>query len=183
MAAERKSSKGPGGRAKAKGGHFNTVFDWSSASLKSLDVDSLEINFPAGYPVRGASVGLESGDKHAIIKAIKQGFPISSFENLQREMEVSAKRLAEVTRIAGRTLNRRRKEGRLQPSESERLLRVGVLFDRALEVLGEKEAARHWFKTSNKALGGRSPLEFADTEPGAREVEELLGRIEHGIFS
>ena len=60
---------------------------------------------------------------------------------------------------------------------------MGVLFDRALEVLGEKEAARHWFKTSNKALGGRSPLEFADTEPGAREVEELLGRIEHGIFS
>jgi uncharacterized protein (DUF2384 family) len=34
-----------------------------------------------------------------------------------------------------------------------------------------------------RALGGRSPLDFAQTEPGAREVENVIGRLEHGVFS
>jgi len=32
-------------------------------------------------------------------------------------------------------------------------------------------------------LAGRTALEFARTEPGARLVEDLLGRIEEGVFS
>ena len=35
----------------------------------------------------------------------------------------------------------------------------------------------------NRALGGATPLDFAKTEPGAREVENVLGRLEHGVFS
>ncbi len=34
-----------------------------------------------------------------------------------------------------------------------------------------------------RELGGRAPLQMAATEPGAREVERVLGRIEHGIFA
>ena len=33
-----------------------------------------------------------------------------------------------------------------------------------------------------RELGGRTPLQMTATEPGAREVERVLGRIEHGIF-
>jgi putative toxin-antitoxin system antitoxin component (TIGR02293 family) len=91
--------------------------------------------------------------------------------------------LARVAHIATRTLSRRKKEGHLDTDESERLFRIGALFDRAAEVLGGKEVAREWFKTPLRALGGQSPLEYADTEPGAREVEDLLGRVEHGVFS
>jgi putative toxin-antitoxin system antitoxin component (TIGR02293 family) len=40
-----------------------------------------------------------------------------------------------------------------------------------------------WLKSPQKALGGKTPLEYSDTEPGAREVEDLLGRLEHGVFS
>jgi len=32
-------------------------------------------------------------------------------------------------------------------------------------------------------LGGETPLEYAETEVGAREVEDLLGRIEYGVYS
>jgi uncharacterized protein (DUF2384 family) len=39
------------------------------------------------------------------------------------------------------------------------------------------------FEKIQKGLGGKTPLEYADTEPGAREVEDLLGRLEHGVFS
>jgi len=57
------------------------------------------------------------------------------------------------------------------------------LFDKAIEVLASMEAAREWMKTPKKPLADKTPLEYCDTEPGAREVEDLLGRTEHGVFS
>ena len=63
------------------------------------------------------------------------------------------------------------------------LWRIGYLFERASTVLGGPERAREWFKHPKKALGGKMPLEYADTEPGRIEIEDLLGRLEHGGFS
>ena len=133
--------------------------------------------------IYGASVGLRSRDRGDVIRALKQGLPVSAFERLQEELGIPATALAAIAHIAHRTLGRRKKEGRLRTDESRRVLRIGLLFDRAVEVLGDREAARRWLKAPKKALGGESPLAFADTEPGAREVEDLLGRIEHGVFS
>ena len=48
---------------------------------------------------------------------------------------------------------------------------------------GDKEKAFRWFVQSNRALGGLTPLEMAATETGTREVENLIGRLEHGVFS
>jgi putative toxin-antitoxin system antitoxin component (TIGR02293 family) len=118
-----------------------------------------------------------------MVQVIKDGLPVRSFEELQSDIDVSTEKLTEVVNIPSRTLARRKKEGKLQQYESERLLRIGLLFERAKEVLGGTEQARTWFKSPKKALGGKTPLDYADTEPGAREVENLLGRIEHGVFS
>ena len=56
-------------------------------------------------------------------------------------------------------------------------------FDKAVDVLEDRNLARKWFKEPVRALNGRTPLEFSDTELGAQEVEDLLGRIEYGVFS
>jgi putative toxin-antitoxin system antitoxin component (TIGR02293 family) len=58
-----------------------------------------------------------------------------------------------------------------------------LLFTKAQEVLRGRENARLWFTSPKIALGGKTPLEYADTELGAREVEDLLSRLEHGVFS
>ena len=118
-----------------------------------------------------------------LIESIKKGLPFSGFEKLRSLLGVAAKELAGTLQIATRTLAHRREAGRLRPDESERLYRVARLFDRAIELMGSEEAARTWFTTPKRALGGVSPLQFADTEPGAREVEHLIGRLEHGVFS
>ena len=131
----------------------------------------------------GAALGLKCKSRDDLIRALRQGLPVAAFATLQAELGVSVQALARVAHIATRTLSRRKGEGRLDTDESERLCRIGALFDRALEVLGDRAAARTWFQTPLRALAGQSPLEYADTEPGAREVEDLLGRIEHGVFS
>ena len=132
-----------------------------------------------------ALIGLNliSTEKNELIQNIKKGLPISAFEKIQKELEVSADTLAFTVNIASRTLARRKKEGRFQPDESERILRIASLFDRATQVLHNQNRVRLWFKSPQKGLGGKTPLEYADTEPGAREVEDLLGRLEHGVFT
>ena len=58
------------------------------------------------------------------------------------------------------------------------------VFDRALELFeGDSRAAERWLSSPKAALGGAVPSELAKTEAGAREVEALIGRIEHGVFS
>ncbi len=133
--------------------------------------------------VYGTSIGVNTRNTDSIIKLLKAGLPVSAFDKLQVELDVTAQKLASITNIAHRTLARRKKEGRLKTDESERLLRIARLFDRASDVFEEKKIAKQWFKSPNKGLGGKTPLEYADTEPGAQEIYDLLGRLEHGVFS
>lgn len=51
------------------------------------------------------------------------------------------------------------------------------------EVFENPDRARRWLREPQRALGNRVPLELLGTEAGAREVEDLLGRIEYSVFS
>lgn len=160
-----------------------TAFLWTHNGFRCIESPNIEIEVPTDKFVYGQSVGVRSRSREDTIETLKKGLPVSSFEKLHKGMDISSSDLARITKIAVRTLQRRKKEGRFQTDESERLLRVGIVFDKAIEVLGSKDAARNWMKTPKKPLADRTPLEYCDTEPGAREVEDLLGRIEHGVFS
>ena len=141
------------------------------------------ISQDGGQVIYGATIGLKSNNRLEVIQSLKVGFPVYAFDKLQKKFDISANSLAAAINIAPRTLTRRKKEGRFHTDESERLLRIARLFDRAVELFGDPVKVSQWFKSPKRALGGISPLEFADTEPGAQEVEDLLGRLTHGIFS
>lgn len=115
------------------------------------------------------------------ISAIREGLPAEAFDWLKDELGLTAEELSGVAHVSRRTVSRRKNEGRLKPDESERVFRLVRLYRRAAEVLGGAEEAREWLREPNFALGEETPLEFADTEPGLRRVEQLLGQIEHGI--
>lgn len=117
----------------------------------------------------------------ALIAALKEGLPADRVETLKEAVDVPATQLIDLLGIPSSTLARRRQAGRLGKDESERAYRIAHLVARTAEVFGSLERARQWLKKPQVALGGATPLAFADTEPGAREVEDLLLRIEHGI--
>jgi putative toxin-antitoxin system antitoxin component (TIGR02293 family) len=129
--------------------------------------------FPSYFP--------SSGDDSAAIAAIREGLPAEAFDWLKGQLDLTAAQLADTLHVSQRTVSRRKKEGRLRTDESERLLRVAKLYRQAAGVLGGPEEAKGWMREPNFALGEDTPLSFADTEPGARRVERLLGQIEHGI--
>ncbi len=83
-----------------------------------------------------------------------------------------------------RTLAHRK--GRRQPlsvEQSDRLARVVRVAERAEEVLGAREKAGRWLRKANRALQQRRPLDLLESDVGARLVERVLGRIEHGVYS
>ncbi len=130
------------------------------------------------------SIGIITDDLESLIDEIKKGIPYTSFETLQKTVGISQKSLADAINIKNRTLSRRRRELKFHSDESERLLRIGRIVDRTLGLMNNDiKLAKEWLTTPAFALGGKTPLEFADTEPGANEVTTLIGRLEHGVFS
>lgn len=117
-----------------------------------------------------------------LVERIRDGLPFSEFRALLELLSIPEEELGRLLGISPATLNRRKKARQLGTPESERIVRFARLFGIAMEVLGTEDAAREWLKTANPGSAGESPLSYADTEFGAREVENLLGRLDHGIF-
>ena len=118
-----------------------------------------------------------------MIQAIQAGLPFSELNALQTLLGIPLEKLAPKLGISRATLHRRKLEGRLAPEESDRVVRFARLMGRAVEVFETEEAARKWLSSAQYGLGGATPLDYAETEIGSREVEDLLGRIEYGVYS
>jgi len=128
-------------------------------------------------------LGLRSFDTASLLKRLDEGLSYAAFERLKRRLKVSSQDLAVAALITQRTLARRKKVGRMQPDESDRLVRFARVFSRAIELYGGNvDSAQAWMMRPNRALGGASPFEMARTEVGAREVEKLVHQIEHGVI-
>lgn len=116
-------------------------------------------------------------------QAIREGFPSSVVERLMHASGLTLKELSEALDLSPRSLQRRRGTGRLARFESDRLYRLARIVALAQQYLGSQERAARWLKSPNRALGSRQPITAIDTELGARQVENILGRIAFGGIS
>ena len=137
------------------------------------------------YCVQGASGELSSKNYTPgnLIKSLKAGLVIRELEDLQSSLNLPMEKLAPMLGISKATLHRRKLAGRLDPAESDRVVRFARLMGKAVEVMESPENARLWLSSPQFGLGGAVPLEYAESEVGAREVEDLLGRIDYGVYS
>ena len=78
---------------------------------------------------------------------------------------------------------RRKRDAKLRAGESDRRSRVARVAALAEEILGDKVKAARWLRRPNLTLGGKTPLQTLDTDIGASQVETVLHRVEHGVFS
>jgi len=132
----------------------------------------------------GRSLGLRAATSGELIRQVGQGFSFHALRIFQSRSGVSLSEVASIIGIPPRTLARRKSSGRLTSDESEKLLRLSSVYEQAMDLFeGDIESARKWLTTPKKALEDHSPLEYSRTELGAREVENLIGRLEHGVFS
>jgi putative toxin-antitoxin system antitoxin component (TIGR02293 family) len=116
-------------------------------------------------------------------EAVRAGLPLVALRSLQESLQLSREGLSRMLSMPERTMARRQKQARLTADESDRLIRVARVMANAKRVLGSRDKAAHWLRTANRALDGAAPLSLLDTDIGAEQVSEILGRIEHGIYS
>jgi putative toxin-antitoxin system antitoxin component (TIGR02293 family) len=160
----------------------------SQSRLFSPRVVSIAANArPPGSPSEDLleQLGLPA-DRTALVAEIRRGFPVALVERLVGALQLPQHALLRIARIAPATLARRRRtpDARLSPDESDRLYQIASTFRDAVALFeGETEAAAGWLKEPAKALGGVAPIELLDTAAGAAEVRDLIGRLEHGVYS
>jgi putative toxin-antitoxin system antitoxin component (TIGR02293 family) len=131
----------------------------------------------------GSSLGLAATSTPRLIRELRRGLPFRTLEFLSSESGIPVSEIGALVGIPPRTLARRKVSGRLAPAESERLLRISRIFELAVGLFnGVVAEAVAWLRTPRRTLAGSTPLAYSATELGAREVEILIGQLEHGIF-
>ena len=129
-------------------------------------------------------LGIKVRRQSELVGKVKAGFRFEHLLQLEEQSGLTRERICQFAGIAPRTLARRQRTGQLTSEESDRLLRSARIFEMVVDLFeGDEDEARRWLLAPSKALGGVSPLEFTSTEVGAREVENLIGRLQHGVFT
>ena len=138
---------------------------------------------PAQANVWEAVLGLKGLSNLELLNEVQAGLPASVFNRFAYMAGVSREALAKAVGVSLRTVQRRGEAGtNLDAVPSERLVRLADLYARASEVVGDDDLARQWMQTPRQVFGDKTPFELAGSELGAREVEDLLLRVEHGVF-
>jgi putative toxin-antitoxin system antitoxin component (TIGR02293 family) len=127
---------------------------------------------------------VKAGEIDQLVVKVTQGFSYQSLMQFIERAQLSKEDAIRLIKISPRTMHRRKETGKLSPEESDRLVRAARIIDHARQLFeNDVKAANRWLSTPQPALAGATPLEYARTEVGAREVEALISRLEYGIFS
>lgn len=132
----------------------------------------------------GQLLGLIAESSGELIRQVGKGFSFRAIHTLESRSGIPLTQIASILGIPPRTLARRKASGRLSAVESEKLLRLSNIVEKALELFeGDRAGALAWLSSAKKELEEQTPLDYSRTEIGAREIENLIGRLEHGVFS
>ncbi|MEY8240313.1 MAG: antitoxin Xre/MbcA/ParS toxin-binding domain-containing protein [Cycloclasticus sp.] len=136
------------------------------------------------YAVSAKLLGKKKITHQQIIAAVKAGIRTESILILEKEFDSTQKEISTILNISASTMARRFKAGFLNMAESGRVFRLARLKERALGMtLGDNQAAISWLRAPQEIFKNESPLEHAATELGAGDVDDLIGRIQYGVFS
>ena len=146
---------------------------------------------PTAKRRRPTSTALESADyqpQHvsglAIIEQARQGVSTLQVDQLTQLLQISFKEMATLLQVAERTLHRFRSEGHLDQQASERLLLLQNLTAHGLSVFdGRRDALADWLRYPLRELTNQAPLTLLTTISGFGLVDDVLTRIEYGVYS
>jgi putative toxin-antitoxin system antitoxin component (TIGR02293 family) len=131
---------------------------------------------------RKPPLGLAEEERPFVHDEIVRGIAAKRVKDLIDRGVLDAKQVYRV--IPERTFGRRlANRESLKPSEADAIGRLLRVTKTAESMLGDAEFAHKWLSLPNPALKNRIPIELAETDAGAREVEIILTRIAHGVYS
>lgn len=138
----------------------------------------------ARSPVRFLGIK-RKGASARLATLVAEGLSPNTAEALAGNLEMPASEfVTKYIHIPKQTMARRKAKGKLNVDESDRVARFARLLKQTTDMMeGDQDAAIRWLKSPQVLLDGQTPLEYAITETGAAEVQQLIGRVEYGVYS
>lgn len=151
--------------------------DMATAALKSFKPkQSHKANFWLMLGIEDAETGR--------IDAVHKGFEPKVYRNIVDRVKLSQSEFQHVTLIPVSTIKRRLKnDERFNTQESDAIYRLAMLLKLATELFDDEERALKWMRENVYGLGGKRPLDMVSTTVDFEIVKDLIGRLEHGVFS
>ncbi len=132
---------------------------------------------PAAAKKLMAAPRAKAGPKKVVKGAPGGGLAFGEFEALRRQLDLSLEELSARLGLTRAVVEQRKATGRLTTDESGKVVCFARLLGHAVHLFGGLEEARRWLKAPQRGLHGAVPLDYAKTEVGAREVENLLSHL------
>jgi putative toxin-antitoxin system antitoxin component (TIGR02293 family) len=133
--------------------------------------------------IREAAIACKTENDLSLVERAREGISKKTLSNISETCGLSLKELSTLLPVSLRTIQRYKEDERLEPNISEKALIIAEVLGKGIDVFGSVEKLQHWIRTPSIALGNRTPISLLDTSFGARMVTDLLGRIEHGVYS
>lgn len=127
---------------------------------------------------------IDDRDVLTLISSVREGIKYGLFQTIASKSPFSTAEWSGFLHLSERTFQRYKKEKRtFDPLHSERILEITLVYNKGMEVFGEKENFDAWLETKNIALGGIKPKELLDSTFGIGLLKDELTRIEYGILA
>ncbi len=138
---------------------------------------------PAAAYISGATSTDFQGADLKVIRHAREGIKMGYLLQLGDLMGLTQMEISKILHVSLRTLQRYNAEFILDSDASSKVIQLGMLYHRGLDVLGDQSGFSSWLKSPMSSLEGKSPLDYLDTPFGFQLINQILGRIEHGIFA
>ena len=116
-----------------------------------------------------------------LAERVREGLPFAALSAVMEQYGISRDVLCDLLHLSPRNFLRRKHQKRLSPDESDRVYRLARVIAHANRVFEDPDESADWIQTPNASLGKQQPLTLLDTDIGVQQVDQVLGRIEHGI--
>lgn len=157
-----------------------------TSNPRTKEIEStVKFGSPSHLHIDYVSLGktLERLSPVALAQVVEDGIPVRAYHNVAEATGLSQGDLAEVLGVSTRYLQNKDKDDLLNTTSSERLVQLANIWNLGLKVFGDKDELRSWLIEPSAPLEGKTPMELMTNAIGMEEVEQLLGRIQHGVYS
>src|ERR1700741_865093 len=119
-----------------------------------------------------------------LIALSNEGISKASLDALTDHLGISKKAFSEnILDTSVKTLERKKSTDKLDKRTSSHIIEIAKVVEHAFDVFEDEDNVKQWLNSPNRALGGIKPIDLFYIPTGLGMVDDVLGRIEHGVYS
>jgi putative toxin-antitoxin system antitoxin component (TIGR02293 family) len=119
-----------------------------------------------------------------LIALSNKGLKKASLDALIGHLGISKKAFAEnILHLSVKTFERKKDEDLLDSRTSSHLIEIAKVVEHAFDVFGDETKAQRWLNSEIRALNFMKPIDLFHIPTGLAMVDNILGRIEYGVYS